>query len=118
MSTDDLDDFLDGNRAELEARFEELEQEAEIERMRREGGAPPPRRERTAGGTDDREQAAGGDDPLSEMKDALDSDKELERYLLVLCPACDAKNRMSLTKVRTASPVCGRCKKDLSFTKF
>jgi hypothetical protein len=121
MDPDDLDDFLNGNRADLEARFRELEQEAEIERIRQESGAPPPKdRDRSVAPEDGRaEQGEGsGGDPLSEMKAALDSDAELERYLLVICPSCDAKNRMSLTKVRTMTPVCGRCKKELAFTKF
>lgn len=125
MDPDDLDDFLNGNRADLEARFRELEQEAEIERIRQESGAPPPPKERDRSAERDRgqsEQGEGGGpsggDPLSEMKAALDSDGELERYLLVICPHCDAKNRMSLTKVRSMTPVCGRCKQELSFTKF
>lgn len=124
MDPDDLDDFLDGKRADLEARFEELENEAEIDRMRKNAGAPPPRRERAAApdGDDDKASAsagaAAGDDPLSDMKDALDGDGEMERYLLVVCPGCKAKNRMSLKKVRTAAPKCGKCKQDLSFTKF
>ena len=122
MDPDDLDEFLDGKRADLEARFEELENEAEIDRMRNSAGAPPPRRERAAAPDDDGDAPAdappAGADPLSDMKDALDGDGEMERYLLVVCPGCKAKNRMSLTKVRTAAPKCGKCKQDLSFTKF
>lgn len=123
MDPDDLDEFLDGKRADLEARFEELEKEAEIDRMRKNAGSPPPRRERAAAPDADAPADApadppAGDDPLSEMKDALDGDGEMERYLLVVCPGCKAKNRMSLTKVRTAAPRCGKCKRDLSFTKF
>jgi hypothetical protein len=122
MDPDDLDDFLNGNRADLEARFRELEQEAEIERIRQESGAPPSKdgdrsAERDRSRAEQGEGGSGGD-PLSEMKAALDSDAELERYLLVICPHCDAKNRMSLTKVRTMTPVCGRCKQELAFTKF
>lgn len=122
MDPDDLDEFLDGKRADLEARFEELEKEAEIDRMRDSAGAPPPRRQRAAAPDDDGDAPAdappAGPDPLSEMKDALDGDGEMERYLLVVCPGCKAKNRMSLTRVRTAAPICGKCKQDLSFTKF
>ena len=116
--TDDLDDLLDDGRAELEARFQELEREAEIESMRQESGrsATPP--DRATPDAEDGEPKGSEADPLSEMKDALDSDEELERYLLVLCPGCGAKNRMSLTRVRTAKPICGRCRKDLSFTKY
>jgi hypothetical protein len=113
---DDLDELLDDRRPDLEARFQELERDAEIERIRQQTGAPPPRAQASASPSED--PPAAGDDPLSEMKDAIDSDKELERYLLVLCPKCGAKNRMSLTRVRTAKPICGRCKEDLSFTKF
>ena len=61
-------------------------------------------------------------DDIQEQEDPTgeywQSREELERYLLVLCPGCGAKNRMSLTRVRTAKPICGRCKQDLSFTKF
>lgn len=117
MDPDDLDDFLNGNRADLEARFRELEQEAEIDRIRQESGAPPPPKDKDQS-ADPAEQDGGGGDPLSDMKAALDSDAELERYLLVICPRCDAKNRMSLTKVRTLTPVCGRCKQELAFTKY
>lgn len=114
MHDDDVDDILDDGRAELEARFEELEREAEIERMRQQSGAGPAPRDRAQR---DR-PGGGGSDPLAEMKDALESDGELERYLMVLCQGCGAKNRMSLTRVRTAKPICGRCKQDLSFTKY
>jgi hypothetical protein len=118
---DDVDDVLDDRRAELEARFQELERDAEIERLRQQAGAPP--RERPAPDAapaaedppDGKKPSAG--DPLAGMKAALDTEGELERYLLVICPHCDAKNRMSLTRVRTAKPVCGRCKQDLSFVK-
>jgi len=113
--TDDLDDVLDDGRAELEARFQELEREAEIDELRRQSGAPP-REKPAAGGEPAADRPKG--DPLADMKAALESDGELERYILVLCQGCGAKNRMSLTRVRTAKPVCGRCKQDLSFTKF
>ena len=113
----DLDDLLDGGkRAEMEARFRELEREAEIEELRRKAGVPPG----AAGDAPDPGKARrkpAAPDPLADMKAALNSDEPLERYLLVLCPACDARNRMSLTRVRGADPICGRCKADLSFSK-
>jgi hypothetical protein len=112
---DDIDDLLDDRRADLEARFRELEREAEIERMR--GGAPRPRTA-TPPAEEEAPPAAAKSDPLADLKAAVEGSAPLERYLLVLCPHCDAKNRMSLAKVRTASPVCGRCKRELSFTKY
>lgn len=111
MDSDDLDDFLDGRSAEIEARFRQLELDAEIARMRHGSGggsapdAPPP-----AGGEDT-------EDPLSDLKAALEQEQDHPRYLLVLCPHCQGKNRMSLTRARTMNPICGRCKEDLSFRK-
>jgi len=116
MDPDDLDDLLDDRKADLEARFQELEREAEIERLRQTGGAGASSPPRDPGPAD--APAAPGADPLADMKAVFESDQELERYLLVVCPDCGAKNRMSLTRVRTAKPVCGRCKQDLSFTKY
>ena len=114
MNSDDLDDFLDGRSAEIEARFRQLELDAEIARMRaRSGGAPPPE-----GTKDDDAPPPNPDDSLSDLKAALEQEQELpSRYLLVLCPQCQAKNRMSLKRVRTMNPICGRCKEDLSFEK-
>jgi hypothetical protein len=116
---EDLDDLLDDRRADLEARFRELEHEAEIERLRGQSGgsskkAPPAASapEPSATGT-----ATGESDPLADLKAAVDGSAPLERYMLVLCPHCEAKNRLSLTKVRTLNGRCGRCKKDLSYTK-
>jgi hypothetical protein len=126
---DDIDDLLDDRKADLEARFRELERDAEIERMR--GGAPrpegragpppaEPQRPSAGAGANAEPPAASGAkaDPLADLKAAVEGSAPLERYLLVLCPHCDAKNRMSLGKVRTASPVCGRCKRELSFAKY
>lgn len=114
---DELDAYIDGNRAELEARFRELEQEDEIRRMRqRGGGAPPPETDDAGakGGEAPPRRDPGADDPLADLKAAVDGSREVERYLLVICPACGAKNRMSLSRVRTKNPVCGACKEDLS----
>jgi hypothetical protein len=115
---DDLDDLLDDRRADLEARFRELEHEAEIERLRAQSGGapkPPPTAKKGEGGTP---PASGETDPLADLKAAVGSNAPLERYMLVLCPRCEAKNRLSLTKVRTLNARCGRCKQDLSFTKL
>lgn len=114
---DDLDDDpLADRSAELEARFRELERDAEIEKLRaQQGGSPgdgtsaPPRAR----------PVPGSEDPLAKMKAALDGEEQpdAERYLLVLCPSCNAKNRMSLTKVRTQNPICGGCRASLAFTR-
>ena len=110
MNSDDLDDFLDGRGAEIEARFRRLELDAEIARMRQHPGGkapddvPPP-------------SSGGQEDPLADLKAALEQEQDRPRYLLVLCPHCEGKNRMSLTRARTMNPVCGRCKEHLSFEK-
>jgi hypothetical protein len=111
---DDLDDVLDGRKAEMEERFRELEHEEEIERLRQKSGAPPraPRQQPDAAG----HAQPAGEDPLADLKAAVDG-AEVERYVLVECPHCQGKNRVPLSKLRRANPVCGRCKKDLSFIK-
>ena len=111
MDPDDLDDFLDGRSAEIEARFRQLELDAEIARMR--GGAGG----KAAGADAPPAAHEDQDDPLSDLKAALEQEQDHPRYLLVLCPHCQGKNRMSLTRARTMNPVCGRCKEDLSFIK-
>ena len=103
---DDFIDPLGDEDAEMEARFRSLEQEAEMDDLRRRAGvkgAPPAA-----------EQGDAGPDPLADLKAALDSDEPVERHLLVICPGCGGKNRVSMTKVRTADPVCGRCKERLA----
>lgn len=128
--SDDMDDILDGDRSRLEARFRELELQAEVERMRREqGGAPSGGAGSSAGRSSARSTASDDADPLADMKAALGDDKkatssapksepgaEVERYVLAICPHCDAKNRISLTRLRSANPRCGGCKQPLSFT--
>lgn len=120
-----MDDILDGDRSRLEARFRELELQAEVERMRREQGGAP-----SAGASSSARATAGDDaDPLADMKAALGGDEKaassapqsepgaaVERYVLAICPHCDAKNRISLTRLRSANPRCGGCKEPLSFT--
>jgi len=123
MDPDDLDDPLGSKEAELEARFRELEHQAEVERLRTAagGGAHEPASATeppSAGSAGGGHATASNPDPLGDLKAAVSGEAKLERYLLVLCPHCQAKNRMSLTKVRTLGPICGRCKKDLSFTKY
>jgi hypothetical protein len=116
---DDGDDPLDNRSAELEARFRELEHEAEIERLRAHAGGKAPRAERSEQRQPGTASPAAGEarDPLADLKAAVDGASEpteAERYLLVECPHCQAKNRMSLSRVRTATPVCGRCKQGLA----
>jgi len=110
---DDDFDPLDDRQAELEARFRELERDAEIERLRGKSAAPSGEKPRPGPGS----KAA---DPLADMKAALEREgdtPELERYLIVLCPHCQAKNRMSLSKVRTQNPICGGCRSPLAVTR-
>lgn len=127
MSTDDLDDYIDGRREELEARFRELEAEAEIADLKRRAG------KLHTPGSEPAAAAANPDDDLAGMKAALDHEQAAEAaqeqsdpdpqaepgplYLMVLCPHCEAKNRMLLKKARTMNPVCGGCKEDLAFAR-
>jgi ribosomal protein L40E len=123
MTHDEHDDPLDDNRDELEARFRELEQDAEIERLRQEAGRAPASGPRGAG-------ASTTDDDLSDLKASVDhgdqapeaeadadAEADAEAYLLVICPECGARNRTSLRKVRASQPICGRCKALLSFRR-
>ena len=114
---DDLDDLLDGRKAEVEERFRELEHEEEIERLRQKAGAPPrpPQGEKRPAGAPD-PGSAPGEDPLADLKAAV-SGAEVERYLLVECPHCQGKNRVAVSKLRRLNPVCGRCRQELSFIK-
>ncbi len=128
MSPDDWDDPLDENHIRLEARFRELEQEAEIEQLRHSMG-----RQRKAPQGEARDPAPEGQDPLAAMKNAMDDPAPAERAtdapapsvdtqdapassegaLIVICPGCKAKNRVSMAKVRQLTPICGQCKVDL-----
>lgn len=56
------------------------------------------------------------DDPLAALKRAVEG-REAERYVLLLCPSCQGKNRTSLGRLRTHLPRCGRCKAELAFTR-
>jgi hypothetical protein len=121
----DYDDILGADDRRVEERFRDLEQDAEIERMRREQGGS--RRPAPASSGDQ------GPDPLADMKAAFRDDDaatpqreaqqaeadgaDVERYVLALCPHCDAKNRVSLTKLRGGDPKCGACKQPLSFER-
>lgn len=107
----DADDPIDGERARVEARFRELERDEELRRMR---GGPAP--DAAAAGSGE-----PGADDLAGMKAALGGEDERaadpgERYVVLLCPSCAAKNRTSLTRVRHSLPRCGACKKPLWFS--
>ena len=68
-------------------------------------------------------------DPDNELEDKfrrLEQEEELEafraqvgaspnqdKFFIVLCPQCSGKNRVSLAKVRSKMPRCGRCKSEL-----
>lgn len=110
---DDFQDPLGDEAAELEARFRKLEQDAEMDDLRRKAGVPDPSPQQAPS----EDAPSAGPDPLSDLKAALDSDEPMERYMLVICPGCGGKNRVSMTKVRTGDPVCGRCKAPLATTK-
>ena len=67
--------------------------------------------------------------PDQELEDkfrSLEQEEELEafksqagvasgqdKFFVVLCPQCSGKNRVSLAKVRSKMPRCGRCKSEL-----
>lgn len=88
---DDFDDIdLEGElhgSSPLEERFRELERQEELEALR-------------------------GQQPGAEAPRAPE-----ERFVLVLCPHCEGKNRLSLRRLLGARPRCGRCKNDLSFLR-
>lgn len=110
---DDLDDILNPRKAEIEARFRELEYEEEIEQLRRRSGSASPHVDE-APSPPPHGQGPAVEDPLAHMKAAVEGRTELERYLLVTCPHCGVRNRMSLSRVRTKNPICGGCKEDLA----
>jgi hypothetical protein len=121
MDPDDLDDLLDGGRAEMEERFRELERQEEVERLRAQAGVAPPgspgdERNAPAGSRPPGSTPPAAEDPLSDLKAAVEG-AEVERYLLVECPHCQGKNRVALSKLRRLDPVCGRCRQALSFIK-
>jgi hypothetical protein len=133
MGRDDFDDPLDDGRAELEARFQELEREAQLERLRRGQPASPP----NAKGAP---SPATAPDPLAAMKGALDDlereptmkaagadsrakdaapgppeeDSARRRFVVLVCPHCGAKNRTDLDRLRRQLPRCGGCKEVLA----
>ena len=107
---DDYQDPLSDEAAELEARFRKLEQEAEMDDLRRRAGVPDPPPDHPPA----EDAPSAGPDPLADLKAALDSDEPIERYMLAICPGCAGKNRVSMTKVRTGDPLCGRCKEPLA----
>jgi len=125
MAPDDFDDLLDDRKAELEQRFRDLERDEELARMRG-GGAqrPPSSKKNLDDDLSDLKSALGKDDADADPKPDQPADQAApneapasdRRYVLLLCPHCDAKNRTDLVRVRTNLPRCGACKKPLSFT--
>ena len=117
MKSDNWDDPLDDDPIRLEARFRELEQDAEIEQLRASMGRAQP-------SSPGPKQGPVGLDPLAAMKSALDDPAPSEGTpnnpfasegtLIVLCPGCKAKNRVSLAKLRRLTPLCGQCKAELA----
>ena len=109
----DLDD-LDRDRADLEARFRALEQEAAIQRMRAAEGRGPVGPGSAADASTG--PPRGANDDLADIKAALDGDTATgARFVLLLCPSCGARNRTDVTSLRDRLPICGGCKHDLSF---
>ncbi len=106
---DDFIDPLGDEAAELEARFRAMEEEADLDDLRRRAGVAPGPSDVGSGA-----DAPIGPDPLSDLKAAIDNDGPVETYLLAICPACQTKNRISMTRVRTGEPVCGKCKEKLA----
>ena len=104
MSIDDLDFLLNDANAALEAQFRELEAARSIDGLRNNPTAQP----------------VTPEDPLQALKEKLDSagpaqPQTVERYVLLTCPSCKAKNRTSLEKLRRMEPKCGGCGENLAF---
>ncbi len=141
MSFDDLDDLLNGED-ELEAAFRELDAKIKMDEMRAKRGPSRGRASTSKGRTSSSSgkaerrsghgKAARAKDPLADLKAAFDgaaspkqsaapkpkpSKSEGPRYVVVVCPSCSTKNRVSLGRLRTRLPICGRCKTDLSFER-
>ena len=131
MGFDELDDLLDGDD-ELEAAFRELDAQLKMEEMRKKGGATRGKstsRKATGNASKKSTRANPTADPLKDLKAAFGgkqgaADKKaktrqgpVKRYLVVVCPSCDAKNRVPLERLKKKLPVCGRCKTDLSFVR-
>lgn len=122
MHDDDYDELT--TRIDLEARFRELEAEAEIERM---GGRRAERRPgaRDAGAQRGASQRASrADDPLADLKAQFErssaraagvgAKEPIDPWVIVLCPSCQAKNRTPLARLRRADPICGACGRTLA----
>ena len=104
MSIDDLDFLLNDANAALEAKFRELEAAESIDEFKHTSGARP----------------AASKDPLQTLKEQLASSapsepRTTQRYVLLICPSCKAKNRTSLEKLRLMEPKCGGCGDNLAF---
>ncbi|MDP6946233.1 MAG: hypothetical protein QF464_18945 [Myxococcota bacterium] len=128
MGFDELDDLL-GEDDELEAAFRELDAQLKMDELRRQGPKRSARKGASGGGRSTTRKNTAAD-PLGDLKAAFDGGKKtskatkkrpakgpVKRYLVVVCPGCDAKNRVPLERLRKALPVCGRCKVDLSFER-
>jgi hypothetical protein len=116
MSIDDLDDIL-STADELEARFRELESQVELDAMRAEAEAELRRRPVDVGPAASIRPETEAD-PLAAMKATLDGQGPARvRYMTVLCPSCEAKNRVPLDRVRHQQPMCGACRTDLAYAR-
>lgn len=82
------DDELDDD---LERRFRDLEQREEVDRLR---------------------ERAAREEPESAPPRTQSGP---ERFVLLTCPDCGAKNRTSLRKLLSHLPRCGRCRAEVSF---
>lgn len=122
----DIDDLLADLDHELEARFQDLERQADLDEVRakmaRDDQAT---RHRPAGGRGDHPGAASVEDPLKDLKQAFTRPSAAaspgaaagpRELLLVLCPACGRKNRLDRRRATTADPRCGACGAALVFT--
>lgn len=94
----ELEQLLGDQDEELEARFRELER----------------------GGSHGQASTSPADDPLADLKAEVAGERRREtarkpaqRFLVVLCPGCKAKNRVPLNRVPQDLPRCGRCSEDL-----
>ena len=111
---------------------EELDAQIKMDEMRRQGRSTQTKTTGRKRSTTSKQKKSNAKDPLMDLKDAFDgkaassgtSTKKrrtkagpAKRYLVVVCPGCDAKNRVPLERLKKKLPVCGRCKVDLSFER-
>jgi hypothetical protein len=100
---DDFDPYTDPLREstddELEKRFRDLEQQEEVEALRQRMTHEP-----------------GAEENPRSRAHPRGAEAE-ERWVLLTCPECGAKNRTSLQKLQTHLPRCGRCKAEVWFRR-